>query len=218
MMRFVALVLMLFSTSVSAQPAWITDQLEVPIRSGESNQYRILRFLDSGTQIEVVSRNTSTGYSLIRDAQGRDGYVLTRYLEREPTASKRLETMQSELDQIRDDVANGTARIAQLRQQLATATDERNAARNALAATEAELSEIKRVSGDTLAIFEANKNLRAQLEILEDEAALLRSENITLADDRDKMFMLIGAGLTLLGLVLGLILPNLRRRRRVETW
>lgn len=218
MMRFVALVLMLVSTSVSAQSAWITDQLEVPIRSGESNQYRILRFLDSGTQIEVVSRNTSTGYSLIRDAQGRDGYVLTRYLEREPTASKRLETMQSELDQIRDDVANGTARIAQLRQQLATATDERNAARNALAATEAELSEIKRVSGDTLAIFEANKNLRAQLEILEDEAALLRSENITLADDRDKMFMLIGAGLTLLGLVLGLILPNLRRRRRVETW
>lgn len=218
MMRFVALVLMLVSTSVSAQSAWITDQLEVPIRSGESNQYRILRFLDSGTQIEVVSRNTSTGYSLIRDAQGRDGYVLTRYLEREPTASKRLETMQSELDQIRDDVANGTARIAQLRQQLATATDERNAARNALAATEAELSEIKRVSGDTLAIFEANKNLRAQLEILEDEAALLRSDNITLADDRDKMFMLIGAGLTLLGLVLGLILPNLRRRRRVETW
>ena len=218
MLRVVSLVLTLVSSSVWAQAAWITDQLEVPIRSGESNEYRILRFLDSGTEIEVVSRNTSTGYSLIRDAQGRDGYVLTRYLEREPTASKRLEAMQSKLDQIRDDAANGTARIAQLREQLTTATDERNAARNALASTEAELSEIKRVSGDALAIFEANQNLRAQLEILEDEAALLRSDNITLADDRDKMFMLIGAGLTLLGLVLGLILPNLRRRRRVETW
>ena len=217
-MRIIVLVLTLISTPLWAQEAWITDQLEVPIRSGESNEYRILRFLDSGTQIEIVSRNTSTGYSLIRDAQGRDGYVLTRYLEREPTASKRLESMRSELAQIRDDAANGTARIAQLREQLAQATDERNAARNALASTEAELSEIKRVSGDTLAIFEANKNLRAQLEILEDEAALLRSDNITLADDRDKMFMLIGAGLVLLGLVLGLILPNLRRRRRVETW
>lgn len=218
MMRFLVLVLTLVSTSVWAQSAWITDQLEVPIRSGESNEYRILRFLNSGTQIEVVSRNTSTGFSLIRDAQGRDGYVLTRYLEREPTASKRLEAMQAKLDQIRDDAANGTARITQLRKELATATDERNAARNALAASEAELSEIKRVSGDTLAIFEANKNLRAQLEILEDEAALLRSENITLADDRDKMFMLMGAGLVLLGMILGLILPNLRRRRRVETW
>ena len=217
-MRIIVLVLTLISAPLWAQEAWITDQLEVPIRSGESNEYRILRFLDSGTQIEIVSRNTSTGYSLIRDAQGRDGYVLTRYLEREPTASKRLESMRSELAQIRDDAANGTARIAQLREQLAQATDERNAARNALASTEAELSEIKRVSGDTLAIFEANKNLRAQLEILEDEAALLRSDNITLADDRDKMFMLIGAGLVLLGLVLGLILPNLRRRRRVETW
>ena len=114
----------MISTPVWAQEAWITDQLEVPIRSGESNEYRILRFLDSGTQIEVVSRNTSTGYSLIRDAQGRDGYVLTRYLEREPTASKRLESMRSELAQIRDDAANGTARIAQLREQLAQATDE----------------------------------------------------------------------------------------------
>ena len=192
--------------------------LRCPSEAAKATNIAYLRFLDSGTQIEVVSRNTSTGYSLIRDAQGRDGYVLTRYLEREPTASKRLESMRSELAQIRDDAANGTARIAQLREQLAQATDERNAARNALASTEAELSEIKRVSGDTLAIFEANKNLRAQLEILEDEAALLRSDNITLADDRDKMFMLIGAGLVLLGLVLGLILPNLRRRRRVETW
>jgi len=216
--RLLACVLMLGCFSAQAQNAWITDQLEVPVRSGESNEYRILRFLDSGSEVTIVSRNSATGYSLVRDANNRDGYVLSRYLENEPTAAKRLADVQAQMRQVMDDAQNGAARIGQLRDQVETLTDERNAARQELASVKAELAEIRRISADSVAIFESNQTLREQIQLLEDESAILRSENLTLSDDRDKTFMLIGSGLVIAGIVLGLLLPNLRRRRRVDTW
>lgn len=218
MKRLLACVLMLGCFSAQAQNAWITDQLEVPVRSGESNEYRILRFLDSGSEVTIVSRNSATGYSLVRDANNRDGYVLSRYLENEPTAAKRLADVQAQMRQVMDDAQNGAARIGQLRDQVETLTDERNAARQELASVKAELAEIRRISADSVAIFESNQTLREQIQLLEDESAILRSENLTLSDDRDKTFMLIGSGLVIAGIVLGLLLPNLRRRRRVDTW
>ncbi|MGB0965698.1 MAG: TIGR04211 family SH3 domain-containing protein [Litorivicinus sp.] len=218
MKRLLACVLMLGCLSAQAQNAWITDQLEVPVRSGESNEYRILRFLDSGSEVTIVSRNSATGYSLVRDANNRDGYVLSRYLENEPTAAKRLADVQAQMRQVMDDAQNGAARIGQLRDQVETLTDERNAARQELASVKAELAEIRRISADSVAIFESNQTLREQIQLLEDESAILRSENLTLSDDRDKTFMLIGSGLVIAGIVLGLLLPNLRRRRRVDTW
>lgn len=218
MKRLLVCVLMLGCFSAQAQNAWITDQLEVPVRSGESNEYRILRFLDSGSEVTIVSRNSATGYSLVRDANNRDGYVLSRYLENEPTAAKRLADVQAQMRQVMDDAQNGAARIGQLRDQVETLTDERNAARQELASVKAELAEIRRISADSVAIFESNQTLREQIQLLEDESAILRSENLTLSDDRDKTFMLIGSGLVIAGIVLGLLLPNLRRRRRVDTW
>lgn len=218
MKALLPVVLLISSLAAQAQDAWITDQLEVPIRSGESNEYRILRFLDSGTKIEVISRNSASGYSLIRDARGRDGYVLSRYLEEEPTAGEKLAELQTRMRQVMDDAQNGAARIADLRAQVGTLTDERNAARQELAGVSAELAEIKRVSADAVAIYEANQDLRERMTLLEEEAAALRSDNLTLSDDRDKTFMLVGAGLIFAGIVLGLLLPNLRRRRRADTW
>lgn len=201
-----------------AENRWITDQLEVPVRSGESNEYRILRFLDSGSEVEVISRNANSGYSLIKDERGRDGYVLSRYLESEPTAARQLADVRAQMDQVMSDAQNGAARIAQLRSQVETLSAERNAARQELSSVQADLSEIRRISADSVAIFEANQGLREQVELLEEEASILRSENLTLSDDRDKTFMLIGAGLVFAGIVLGLLLPSLRRRRRVDTW
>jgi SH3 domain protein len=201
-----------------AETRWVTDKLEVPIRSGESNEYRILRFLDSGSEIDGRSRNAASGYSLIRDGQGREGYILSRYLESEPTASKRLVEVQTQLTQVLNDAQNGSKRIADLRESLESVTAERNAAQQELASVSAELSELTRVSSNVIAINSANTDLRERVQQLEDESSLLQSENLTLRDDKDKTFMLLGAGLVFAGILLGLLLPSLRRKRQSSNW
>jgi SH3 domain protein len=62
-----------------AETAYITEKLEVPVRSGESREYRIIRYLQAGARVEMLQTYES-GYTKIRDERGREGFVLGRYL------------------------------------------------------------------------------------------------------------------------------------------
>ena len=37
-----------------AETAYITEKLEIPVRSGESREYRIIRYLQAGAQVEML--------------------------------------------------------------------------------------------------------------------------------------------------------------------
>ena len=52
-----------------AETAYITEKLEVPVRSGESREYRIIRYLQAGAQVEMLQIYES-GYTKIRDEKG----------------------------------------------------------------------------------------------------------------------------------------------------
>ena len=62
-----------------AETAYITEKLEIPVRSGESRDYRIIRYLQAGAQVEILETYES-GYKKIKDERGREGFVLGRYL------------------------------------------------------------------------------------------------------------------------------------------
>ena len=62
-----------------AETAYITEKLEIPVRSGESREYRIIRYLQAGAQVEILETYES-GYAKIKDERGREGFVLGRYL------------------------------------------------------------------------------------------------------------------------------------------
>ena len=62
-----------------AETAYITERLEIPVRSGETRDHRIIRYLQAGSQIEVLKKY-GTGYAQIKDERGREGFVLGRYL------------------------------------------------------------------------------------------------------------------------------------------
>ena len=47
-----------------AETAYITERLEIPVRSGETRDHRIIRYLQAGSQIEVV-KTYGTGYCLL---------------------------------------------------------------------------------------------------------------------------------------------------------
>ena len=51
------------------------------MRRGPSTQNAIVRMLESGTPLEVISSDAQTGYSRVRlTTSNTEGYVLTRYL------------------------------------------------------------------------------------------------------------------------------------------
>ena len=78
MKKTAILFLMLISTTVYAKTAYVTDELKITLRTGESATHRIARMLPTGEKLTVLSTNEKTGYSKVRTTGGAEGFVLTR--------------------------------------------------------------------------------------------------------------------------------------------
>ena len=68
------------------------------MRSGASNQYRIITFLPAGTDVEVIGEEND--FSRVRTDRGTEGWVPIQYLVSQPIARDRLPALQREIDQL----------------------------------------------------------------------------------------------------------------------
>lgn len=206
------------ASSVFAETVYVDDTLYAPIRSGEGTQYRILHSgVRSGTPLELLERSES-GYSRVRTPDGIEGWIITRYITETPIARERLETVNRQLAESRETVST-------LRSQLQTVTEERDTLRNAENNLEAragrlsqELQEIKTVAADSLNLNRRNEELSNDNQKLRNELEVLTAEKERLEANTDSDFMLLGAGLVLLGIILALIVPALKPSRKTDNW
>jgi SH3 domain protein len=215
---FCCLLLAVTASSALAETVYVDDTLYAPIRSGEGTQYRILHSgVRSGTPLELIERSES-GYSRVRTPDGIEGWMITRYLTETPIARERLESTNRQLTQSRETVSS-------LRNELATVTEERDTLLNSEGNLEAragrlsqELQEIKTVAADALNLNQRNEELRNENQKIRNELEVLAAEKERLEANTDSDFMLIGAGLVLLGIILALIVPALKPTRKTDNW
>ncbi|WP_022949044.1 TIGR04211 family SH3 domain-containing protein [Methylohalobius crimeensis] len=207
--------LMAFSISVEAQePAYITDQIKVLLRSGKGIQYKILSRITSGTPVTVLEHDSPSGYSRIRLRNGTEGWLLTRYLSDKPSAHARLRQTSRELQQLTEENARLKQELESLQAQQRTLADQKTELSDRTGQLTSEIQRIRNVAANALAIESERNQLREKVANLERNLKQLQLENRALNSDNSQRWFLIGAGVLVGGLVLGLILPHLRWRRR----
>ena len=205
---------LLFASVAHGEPAWVSDQFEVMLRSGPSTSNAIQLMVDSGTQLEVLERDAETGYSRVRTPGGTEGWVLTRYLMNEPSAREQLQNLTSQL-------TSANSRGSSLNEQLAAVRGEYDSANRRIEALEAEnadleneLDEIKRTAANVLGVNDQNKALMAQLSEAQIRADTLEEENRQLMSQTKRYWFMSGALVLLVGIILGIWLPRIRWQRR----
>ncbi len=204
------------SAAYAESTRYITDRLEVTMRSGESNQHKILRMLSSGTALELIQTNKESGYSQVRTANGLEGWVITRYLERQRSARDRLASTEKQLARIKAEnkvLNNKLAQLTQLSSELTTKTNQLSAANEKQSK---EFERVKNISSNALALDSENTMLREQSRRLERAHQALQLENDSLKDRSDRDWFIVGAGVVLLGMIIGLIIPKIRWRKKSD--
>lgn len=191
---------------------YVTDSLPLEARSGPSTGYRIISMLESGTPVTVLEQ--AGGYSRIRTPEGTVAWILTRYLMDEPSARNQLAAAQEELEAVKAENAELRSALDTARSQGTQTEADRNKVEEDLARVSKELAEIRRTAAATLAIEQQNQELQTQVVKLERELQLAQQENMSLSDRGDRDWFVTGAAVLFGGIVLGLILPRLRGRRR----
>jgi SH3 domain protein len=180
-----------------ADEAYIRDTLYVPLRGGESSEHRIIhRGIKSGTPIERLETNEQSGYTRVRTGNGLEGWLLTQYLVDEPIASTQLNSVKFELQSL--DTKH---------QQTLLSLKEVNAAREVLADKNAllieDLATITNLSANVVLIDDQNKQLKEERDVLIQKVRELNELTDALSDDRAQQWFLSGAGVILIGLLIG---------------
>ncbi len=208
----------LFAAAVTAETRYVTDQLEITLRAGESTRYKILRMLPSGTPLEVLGVNQKTDYARVRTPDGTLGYVLVSQIQTEPSARNRITEMEARLAELQQKPEALAAQLAAIQSEHATLTETAQKLQHDKQQLEQELATIRHASTNVLEITNDRDRLRIQVSELTREHANLVQENRDLGNQTNQQWFMIGAGVLGGGVIIGLILPHLRFRRRRSSW
>jgi SH3 domain protein len=211
-------VLVLALTSVAfAETLYVSDRLEIQMRAGKGTQFRILRMLPSGTPLEVLEVDQGNGYSRVRAPGGVEGWVLSRYLMKGQAARDRLADAEKQLAQLQLENRKLKTSFSELKDEKGSSDQQRDELDKQNRKIAQELEEIRRTASSALAIDSENKDLKGKIVTYERQLQTLQQENEGLKDRTARDWFMVGAGVVILGMIIGLIIPRIRWRKK-SSW
>jgi SH3 domain protein len=193
---------------------WVSDQFEITMRSGKDKRKAIVRMLPSGAQLELLEEDTDAGYSRVRVSSGAEGWVLNRYLMKRPPARLVLPDLESRLRKSQEKRSELEREIRDLRTERGELQRQSGQLEKSGSNLQGELDEIRQLSSSVIEVNDQNKQLKRRL--IENERLLdeLKAENNRLAARSNREWFVIGALVVIFGILIGLILPRIRWRKK----
>lgn len=187
------------AVNLSAATRYVSDQLFTYMHSGPSSQFRIIGSLNAGTVIQLIEHNQDSGYSKVKDPKGRSGWIDTKFITKKipamlrlPQVEKSLSSAQSELQSIGDEnKASLQSKQQSLSQQIKT--------------------------NDQL--LGQRQQLLDKIQALQVDNNKLQSHITNQSEEVEMQWFMKGAGIIILGIFIGLIMPHMpRRKKKNDQW
>jgi len=202
-----------------AETVYVTDELSINMRTDKGNQFRIKKVLKSGTKLRVLEVDKS-GYSRVRVDGGTTGWVLSRFLSKQPIARDQVKQAKARAAKLQVEKKQLQEEFNQLKKDkgVLTQSEQRLLQNNQKLTTE--VNKLRKIAARPMQLEADNEKLRNELLKNEAQTRLLKQEHQTLRDAREKEWFMAGAGILFGGILLGLILPKLRSNssRRRQNW
>ena len=134
-----------------------------------------------------------------------------------PVARDQLARMQKKLAQVELDNRRQQTNIQEAKGKIGELDKERKKLSEDNRKLTQQLAEIRRTASSAIVLNNENKSLKANLVEMERNLQALSQENETLKDRTARDWFMVGAGVVLLGMIIGLIIPRIRWRRK-SSW
>jgi len=197
-----------------AKTVYVTDNLNLSLRSQENNDSKVIKLLPTGTPLVVISENPATGFSFVRLSNGQEGYILTRNTIKEPPARDKIGDTNRSLRALESENERLKGELIVLREKLTPGTSLEQALADERDQLSRELAELKKTATNAMQIKNERDELQERVVNVERDLEQLKLENQALKDTSNQDWFLYGGLLALLGVILGFILPKLGWRRK----
>lgn len=194
---------------------YVSDELEITMRTGKGVEYGIRKMLTSGTKLSVIETDPS-GYSKVKTENGTEGWVLTRYLSNKASARNRLASSEQKVANLELQLAKAQEEIATLSSQNSTAGSENSTLKETAQRLSKELDDLHRTASNAVALDNENRQLKERIQQIDHENQSLTMENDALKNNDAKSWFLVGAAVLFGGFLLGLIIPKIRFKKKSD--
>jgi uncharacterized protein YgiM (DUF1202 family) len=96
----------------AAEAAWVRGGIRLNLRTEPGTQYRIITGVSTGDAVTILGR--TEGWTRVRLADGKTGWIPEGYLESEPPPTVQLEKLTDEVTSLRAQLESSRARAAEL--------------------------------------------------------------------------------------------------------
>ena len=193
---------------------YISDVLNVPLRSGPSTAHRIIhRGIPSGTQLTILATDEEAGFTQVRTSRGMEGWVTSQYLIKEPIARVKLAATQKRLKNLKAEIAKEREARASIQAKNKETEANNKTLNSKVEALGNELAELKVVSADPIKEHARNVELTKQNTRLVGEVEELSSKARRLEENVQLQWLLYGGALVLIGLILGVVIKTRPRQQ-----
>ena len=203
--------------SFITQKMFVTDEFEVTLRSGASTSNEILMLLKSGQAVTVLDDDPITQYSLVEADNGKQGYILTRFLVETPSAKQRLAELQRGIASQKQENQALKLELTNLQAELSNELSESEALETTLITTEDEMDQLRVAAQSSLDIIEVNRTLEATVTELRQQETLLSDENVQLKDRTRIDWFIYGGGVSLIAFLIGILVTRIRWKKQ-DSW
>lgn len=192
----------------SAETNYVSDEMHITFRSGPATDRKIVKLLVSGQGLEVLQKEGE--WSLVRLPDGKEGWVLHRYLTAEEPCDMVLARLRSNHAALaaRADVLD-TENNA-LKSSNKTLTTDLQTTQTDLAKTQKALKNLKKESTTYLELKAVHQKSTTRLAEQTERVDGLENE-LARVKNNYKMF-LTGAGILVLGLIIGVLSRPKKKR------
>jgi SH3 domain protein len=211
---FVALVVAAQALA-QTETRYVTDRTQVELRRGPSTEYRILRYLEAGDRVVVLEQNE--GFSRVKVGDGdTEGWIPSASLIAEPIARDRLAAAERNAATARERTTALEAQNRELERNLSATRTELEQTKASHGTVSRELADIRTASANVVKLHDDNTSLQQRLVQRDLEVEQLTMENTRLTARSNQTWFVVGAAVLLGGIVVGLVAPSLRRKRRSD--
>ena len=203
---------MLIAASALAETMFITDSLKVTLRTGPSNEHKVIAMLKSNEEIEVLEKGDD--WAKVRLKNGKEGYVVGRYLTSEIPKFSIIAGLQKNVEKSKKEISSLRESKTQLEKSKLELESSLFSREKELTKVKRDYEELKSGSARYIEIKELKDNLENRNKNLESQADSLLEENRRLKKQRNSLWFISGAGVLLLGWLLGLTMGRAQIRRR----
>ena len=207
---FLGICVMCFSAVGFAETRYVTDLLKLPLRTGPSTEYKILDLVKSGQQLEVVEPGKD--WSQVRLPNGKEGYVLNRYLVGQPTSAVQLAKLQTQYTSLRQQATALIEENNRFKEENKKFKSSLNTNETALSKLETDYKELKAGAAEFLSLKKKYREVSTQLAEQTERANTLDKELSGLEMNQYIKWFLAGSGVLLVGFIIGFSAKRGRRR------